>query len=69
MIIFLMFQIKLILLNDIEIINTELELADIETLETKNIFRKKGKQGDKEIKNQINIVKKLLDNLNDSNYS
>ncbi len=56
-------------ISDIEIINTELELADIETLELKKIsLEKKGKQGDKEIKNQINIVKKLLDNLN-NNYS
>ncbi len=56
-------------ISDIEIINTELELADIETLESKKIsLEKKGKQGDKEIKNQINIVKKLLDNLN-NNYS
>ena len=55
-------------LNDIEIINTELELADIETLESKKIsLEKKNKQGDKEIKNQINIVDKLIDNLNNNN--
>ena len=55
-------------LNDIEIINTELELADIETLESKKLsLEKKNKQGDKEIKNQINIVHKLIDNLNDNN--
>jgi len=56
-------------LSDIEIINTELELADIETLESKIIsLEKKDKQGDKEIKNQISIVKKLIDTLN-NNYS
>ena len=55
-------------LNDIEIINTELELADIETLESKKLsLEKKNKQGDKEIKNQINIVDKLIDNLNNNN--
>ncbi len=55
-------------LKDIEIINTELELADIETLESKKLsLEKKNKQGDKEIKNQINIVDKLIDNLNNNN--
>ena len=56
-------------LSDIKIITTELNLADIETLQNRlNSLEKKSKQGDKEIKNQINIVKKLLDNLN-NNYS
>ena len=53
-------------LNDIETINTELQLADIETLETKkNSLEKKSKQGDKEILNQISIIKKIIENLND----
>jgi hypothetical protein len=54
-------------LNDIETINTELELADIETLESKKTsLEKKGKQGDKEIKNQISIIQKLITNLSDN---
>ena len=55
-------------LNDIETINTELQLADIETLETKkNSLEKKSKQGDKTIKNQIEIIDKLLNNLSGIN--
>ncbi len=55
-------------LNDIETINTELQLADIETLEIKkNSLEKKSKQGDKEILNQISIIEKIIENLNDSN--
>ena len=51
-------------LNDIETINTELQLADIEVLEVKKAFLdKKSKQGDKIIKNQIFVIEKLLDNL------
>ena len=54
-------------LNDIEIINTELLLADIETLESKKLsLEKKDKQGDKEIKNQINIIKKLTSILSNN---
>ena len=53
-------------LNDIEIINTELQLADIETLENKkNSLGKKSKQGDKEIVHQISIVEKIINNLSD----
>jgi GTP-binding protein YchF len=53
-------------INDIETINTELQLADIETLEAKkNSLEKKSKQGDKEILNQINIIEKIIENLND----
>ena len=53
---------------DIETINTELQLADIETLETKkNSLEKKSKQGDKIIKNQIEIIDKLLNNLSGIN--
>lgn len=52
-------------LNDIETINTELQLADIETLESKkNSLEKKSKQGDKEIIYQINIIEKIINNLN-----
>ena len=55
-------------LNDIEIINTELELADLETLESRKIsLEKKGKQGEKEIKNQISIIQKLITNLSNNN--
>ena len=53
-------------INDIETINTELQLADIETLEAKkNSLEKKSKQGDKEILNQINIIEQIIENLND----
>jgi len=53
-------------LHDIETINTELQLSDIETLENKkNSLEKKSKQGDKEIKHQINLIEKIIDNLND----
>ncbi len=56
-------------LNDIETINTELQLADIETLETKkNSLEKKSKQGDKQIFNQIDIIKKIIENLNDLSF-
>ena len=53
-------------LNDIETINTELQLADIETLESKkNSLEKKSKQGDKEIVHQISIIEKIINNLSD----
>ena len=53
-------------LNDIEIINTELQLADIETLENKkNSLAKKSKKGDKEILHQIKLIEKIIENLND----
>src|SRR6056300_401410 len=53
-------------LNDIETINTELQLADIETLENKkNSLTKKSKQGDKEILHQIKLIEKIIENLND----
>ena len=56
-------------INDIETIITELQLSDIETLEIKkNSLEKKSKQGDKVIKNQINIIEKLLTNLSDLNF-
>ena len=53
-------------LNDIETINTELQLADIETLETKkSSLEKKSKQGDKEILHQIKLIENIIENLND----
>ncbi len=51
-------------LSDIKIITTELNLADIETLQNKlNSLEKKSKQGDKEVKNQLNIIEQLLEKL------
>ena len=45
-------------LNDIDIIETELKLADIEILQNKlNTLEKKNKSGDKIIKSQIEIIK------------
>ena len=56
-------------LNDIETINTELQLADIETLETKkSSLEKKSKQGDKEIMHQIKIIEDIIENLNDLSF-
>ena len=56
-------------LNDIETINTELQLADIETLETKkSSLEKKSKQGDKEILHQIKLIEKIIENLNDLSF-
>ncbi len=55
-------------INDIETINTELQLADIESLEIKKkSLEKKSKQGDKIIKDQISIIEKLLENLSNIN--
>ncbi len=52
-------------INDIETINTELKLADLEILETKKLaLEKKSKQGDKDIKNQIKTIEKIINNLN-----
>ena len=52
-------------INDIETINTELQLADIETLESKKkSLEKKSKQGDKETLHQIKIIEKIIENLN-----
>ncbi len=52
-------------LNDIETINTELQLADIETLESKkNSLEKKSKQGDKVVLNQIKIIEEIILNIN-----
>ena len=57
-------------INDIETINTELQLSDIETLEMKkNSLEKKSKQGDKAIINQISIIEKIIANLSDLNFT
>ena len=55
-------------LNDIDTIETELKLADLETLQKKlNTLEKKNKSGDNKIKEQINIVQKVQNQLNDNN--
>ena len=52
-------------LDDIDTIMTELKLADLETLENKfKSLEKKSKHGDKEIKNQVELILKLQDKLN-----
>ncbi|MFL2509548.1 MAG: redox-regulated ATPase YchF [Alphaproteobacteria bacterium] len=57
-------SLKIDPISDIKIITTELNLADIETLQNKlNSLEKKSKQGDKEIKNQLNIIEQLLEKL------
>ena len=52
-------------INDIETIETELKLADIETLQNKkNALEKKSKTGNKEIVNQIELISSILKQLN-----
>ena len=52
-------------IEDIETIETELKLADIETLQNKfNNLQIKAKSGDKEIKIQLSLVSDLLERLN-----
>ena len=52
-------------IHDIEIIETELILSDIETLENKiKIFKNAIKGGDKKIENKINFFNLLLEHLN-----
>ncbi len=52
-------------LDDIDAIETELKLADLETLQNKlNSLEKKSKSGDEKIKEQINIVQKTQNQLN-----
>ncbi len=54
-------------LDDIETINTELQLSDIETLETKkNTLEKINKQGDKKQKYQINLIQKIIQDLSEN---
>ena len=52
-------------INDIETITTELQLADIELLQSKQAsFEKKSKQGDKEVKHQLSLIEQMLESLN-----
>ena len=52
-------------LQDIEIILTELKLADIDTIQNKiKILEKKGKNGDEKIKFEIKICLELLKKIN-----
>ena len=52
-------------IEDIETIETELKLADIETLQNKfNNLQIKAKSGNKEIKIQLSLVSDLLERLN-----
>ena len=52
-------------INDIETVTTELQLADIEILQSKQAsLEKKSKQGNKEIKHQLSLMEQMLKNLN-----
>ena len=51
-------------LRDIEVINTELVLADIQTLENKISRLDKQAKGDKKVQPLLDTAKKLLDHLN-----
>ena len=52
-------------LDDIDTIMTELKLSDLETMQNKlNSLEKKSKNGDKEIKNQIELILNLQKKLN-----
>jgi ribosome-binding ATPase len=51
-------------LRDIEVINTELVLADIQTLENKISRLDKQARGDKKVQPLLDTAKKLLDHLN-----
>ena len=54
-------------IRDIEIIETELKLADLETLQNKfNNLQKKAKGDDKEIKSQLSLINSLLEIFNES---
>jgi GTP-binding protein YchF len=53
-------------IRDIELINTELVLADLESLEKRlPNLEKKARSGDKEIKAQVELIKKVLPMLGD----
>ncbi len=53
-------------IKDIEIIETELKLADIETLQnTFNNLQKKVKGGDLEIKSKLSLINSLLEKFNE----
>jgi len=52
-------------IDDIDIISTELKLADLETLQNMiDLLKKKSKNGDKEVKTQIELISNLQDKLN-----
>mgnify|MGYP000745895845 FL=1 len=52
-------------INDIETVTTELQLADIEILQSKQAsLEKKSKQGNREIKHQLSLIEQMLENLN-----
>ena len=54
-------------LDDIDTIATELKLADLETLQNKlNSLEKKSKSGEEKIKEQINIVEQIQNQLNNN---
>ena len=53
-------------IDDIETINTELKLADLETLQGKlNSLQKKAKSEDKEIKMKFEIINSIIKKIND----
>ena len=53
-------------IDDILTITTELKLADLETLQNRfNLIEKKAKQGDQELKNQLEIIKDIQKKLNE----
>tara|TARA_Y100000590_G_scaffold430593_1_gene544369 strand:- start:58 stop:1158 length:1101 start_codon:yes stop_codon:yes gene_type:complete len=55
--------------KDIETINTELMLADLETLENKfHTLKKKTKNGDKQSKIEIDLIDKLIKILNENKF-
>ena len=52
-------------INDIETVTTELQLADIEILQSKQAsLEKKSKQRNREIKHQLSLIEQMLENLN-----
>ena len=52
-------------IDDIKTITTELIISDIETLQNKQVvIEKKFKLGDKEAKNHISIIEKIMEGLN-----
>ena len=56
-------------LNDIEVITTELKIADLEVLEKKrSSLEKTYKQEGKKIKNQISLIEQIIIKLNNDEY-
>ena len=53
--------------SDIDIINTELKIADMESLERRKIkIEKLAKSGDKEARSQMEVIKKLIKSINEN---